>query len=224
MKTTRVESKGGCNQEGRPCASFEVTYPEFSGLKPDVSDRLSRKIENAIGYDNPEIDGFTLEQMGDQFVGDFERFQVDFPDNGMGWYFKTMVQVNVTSDTLISLAASSEYFTGGAHGGYTVYFVNINPSTAEDVTLHTFLKPGFEEVLNSEGQKSFRQVRGLSEEASLAEEGFEFRDGIFAVNNNYGFSQEGIVFVFNSYEIAPYALGPTEFVVPWEALREWRKF
>jgi hypothetical protein len=223
MKTFRIESKGGCDREERPCASFEVTYPVFQGLSSAVSESLMDYVNNAIAYDNPETGGYSIEQMGEQFVGDFERFQNDFPDNGMGWYFKTVFDVNIASDTLISLSASSEYFTGGAHGGYTVYFVNLNPITGEDVTLHSVLKPGFEKVLNSEGEKSFRQVRGFAEDVDPAEEGFGFSGGNFAVNDNYGFTAEGIVFFFNSYEIAAYALGPTKIVGPWEALGEWRR-
>lgn len=222
MMTTRIESSGGCPNEGVPCASFEVIYPVFENLKPEIAAKFSERINNAVAYDNPEASDFSIKQMGEQFVHDFEKYQQDFPDNTMGWFFKTSFTVQLLVDTLMSVSANSEFFTGGAHGGYTVYYVNINPSTGDEIKLQSVLKPGFEKTLNEEGEKSFRLVRGLSAGDELAEKGFEFPDGKFQLNTNYGFKKEGIVFFFNSYEIAPYALGPTEVLIPWEVLADWR--
>jgi len=222
MKTIRVESEG-CSNEDQPCTSFEVTYPVFLHLAPEISKTLLEKIENAIGYDNPEAEGFSIEKMGNRLVSDFKKFQGDFSENGFGWYFKASVDVQFATDSLLSLAATSEYFTGGAHGGYTVYFVNIDPISGEEITLHSLLKPGFEELLNLEGEKSFRQVKGLNENDTLALHGYEFPQGKFEVNSNYGFNKEGIVFFFNNYEIASYAVGPTEILIPWEVVATLRK-
>jgi hypothetical protein len=223
MKTVRVESKGGCAADDLPCARFEITYPEFKNLSVEVAATLLDKINYSIAYDNPETDGFSMEQLGEEFVTAYETFKRNDPDYGIGWYFNTQVTVNVAADTLISLASASEYFTGGAHGGYAVYYININPVTGEEVTLRSVLKPGHDMVLTSEGEKAFRTARGLSEMDDLAEHGFEFRNGAFQLNTNYGFKEEGIVFFFNPYEIAAYAVGPTEIVIPWEVLGEWRR-
>lgn len=223
MKTVHVESFQGCAQDSIPCASFEVIYPVFSKLKPEVSERLQILINEGVAYDNPEAEGLSIEEMANQFTHDFEKFYTEFPENSTNWYFKTSFEVQLASDTLISLSANSEFFTGGAHGGYSIYFVNVDPANGNKVSLQTYLKAGFEDVLNEEGEKSFRQVRELKDEDNLAEQGFEFPNGKFTVNTNYGFRMEGIVFVFNSYEIAAYAMGPTEILIPWEVLVNWRK-
>jgi hypothetical protein len=223
MKTIRIESKGGCRSDSVACASFEVSYPEFHDLKPEAQEKLEELINRAIAYDNPEADEFSIEEMGNQFVNDFDSFQSEFPENEFGWYFKTTFEVLSNSDTLISLGAASEFFTGGAHGGYTVYYVNMNPETGNTVALQNVLKPGFDAFINQVGEEAFRKSRELSPEDNLAEKGFEFPDGKFALNENYGFKAEGIVFFFNSYEIAPYAMGPTEVLILWESLVEFRK-
>lgn len=223
MKTVRIESKGGCRSDSVACASFEVIYPEFYDLKPEVKEKLNKSINRAIAYDNPEADEFSIEEMGNQFVNDFDTFQSEFSENQFGWYFKTNFEVLFNADTLISLSAGSEFFTGGAHGGYTVYYVNMDPETGNPVTLQNVLKPGFENILNQAGEQAFRKVRELAPDDDFAEQGFEFPDGKFTLNENYGFKAEGIVFFFNSYEIAPYAMGPTEVLIPWESLVEFRK-
>jgi hypothetical protein len=224
MKLVSRESAEGClGINTTPCARFQIEFPYFENLTQEVQEKFVDKVTAAIAYDNPETEGFSMEQMADQFIHDFIRFRDESTDSVLSWNFTTQFEVLLVSDTLISLAARSEYFTGGAHGGYGVYFVNISPATGDAVTLASFLKPGFENILNQEGEKAFRQVREIPNGESLDMHGFEFMEDSFEVNSNYGFREEGIVFVFNSYEIAAYALGPTEFLVPWESLGEWRR-
>ena len=63
----------------------------------------------------------------------------------------------------------------------------------------------------------------LPDTASLNENYYEFPDDKFQLNQNYGFRKDGIVFYYNNYEIAPYAAGPTEVVIPYESVRTWIK-
>ena len=73
------------------------------------------------------------------------------------------------------------------------------------------------------GEQIFRQVKEIPDTASLNENYFEFADDTFQLNKNYGFRKEGIVFYYNNYEIAPYAAGPSEVLIPYERIREWLK-
>jgi hypothetical protein len=223
QKTIRTESTGGCASQIFPCANFEVSYPEFNQLSETVKEVLTERMHQAIAYDDPESDGYSFQDMADGFVEDFEHFQNEFPDNHFSWYFKSRYDILINSDTLLSLSATSEYFTGGAHGGRSVYFINIDPMTGKEVDLNTLLKPGFDEVLAIEGEKSFRKVRGLDSQINLAEAGFEFPEGKFTVNTNYGFTADGIVFFFNAYEIAPFSSGTTEIMIPWKILSVFQK-
>jgi hypothetical protein len=38
------------------------------------------------------------------------------------------------------------------------------------------------------------------------------------LNDNFAVAKRGIIFYFNSYEIAPYAMGPTELLIPYAKL------
>jgi hypothetical protein len=79
------------------------------------------------------------------------------------------------------------------------------------------------EFLREAGEEEFRAERELGPEVSLEEAGFSFPDNRFSLNDNYGFSKEGIVFFFNGYEVAAYAEGPTAIVIPYEKLVGWYK-
>lgn len=221
MKTFRVESKGGCKADTLQCAYFEVTYPEFSGLDTTVVNVIRQKMDAAVSLGNPESQGQSMRQIGQIFIQDYDDFKSEIPEAFGGWHYKAEILVEVLTDSLLSLSVHDEYYTGGAHGGSGVYFININPKTGEEFTLDNLLKPDYTDALTLLGNREFREARELADTASLSETYFEFPENEFELNKNYGFKNEGIVFYYNNYEIAPYAAGPTEVLIPYSDLREW---
>lgn len=222
-RTFRVTSDGDCEGDTSSCASYSVEYPVFEGLSPAVDDSLTLHISRAVDTGNPLADTLSFEIAGRKFIQDFKEAKEEFPEGAMGWYYNASVEVNVMSDTLLSLAASTESFTGGAHGGFGKYFINLNPSTGAAITLNDFYKIGYDEALRQSAEAAFRQALEIDTSSSLADAGFEFADDKFKLNSNYGFTDKGIVFVFNIYEIGPYILGAQEILVPYEKIKEWRK-
>ncbi len=223
MKTFRLESKGGCNDDSVTCASFEINYPVFAGLPQPAMDSLTREIAKSVSSGNPEIDSLSFEQDGKTFIAQFESFVAEYPDNAMGWSFNAKVDVAINGDSLLSLVATNEAFTGGAHGSYGTYFINLSPKTGKKITLSDLLKPGYEAALTKVGEEEFRSSLELADSIIYSEEGYEFADDVFALNSNYGFTKEGIRFAFNIYEVAPYVLGSQDFVIPYEKIKDWLK-
>lgn len=223
MKTFRLESAGGCKVDTTRCASYEIEYPEFKSLSKAANDSLMRKITESVDTGNPEIDSLSMQAAGKNFIDDFERTKKEFPESALGWFYKASVNINVMSDTLISLESNTEYFTGGAHGGYGTYFINIKPSTGETVKLSDVFKTGFEEELRLIAETEFRKALEAADTTSFEEEGFEFTDNQFTLNDNYGFTKDGIVFVFNVYEIGPYVSGAQEVLIPYNKIKHRMK-
>jgi len=223
LKTFHLESKGGCAVDTIPCASYEVAYPVFTGLPQAVLDSITKGIALTVSSGNPTLDSLSFEADGHAFVGEFESFVEEFEENTLGWSFDAAVDVVITSDSLISLVSTTEYFTGGAHGGYETYFINLHPVTGARVTLADVLKPGYEAALTAAGEEAFRQSIEFSDSTSYSEQGYEFPEDEFTLNSNYGFTPEGIRFVFNIYEVAPYVMGAQDFVIPYEKIKGWLK-
>jgi hypothetical protein len=223
MKNFRAESSAGCKNDSLHCASYEVNYPDFKGLDSAVERRIKQKMDATVSMGNPEAEGKSMQEIADGFIKDYEDFIKELPDESGGWYYNADVTVEVMTDTLISLSSHEEYFTGGAHGGSGTYFINVRPSTGATFTLDNFFKDGYMDPLTKIGEEVFRQVKEIPDTASLNENYFEFPDDKFQLNQNYGFRKEGVVFYYNSYEIAPYAAGPTEVLIPYERIRDWMK-
>lgn len=215
----RIESEGGCRADTARCASYEVSYPVFKGLDSAVVLELKRQIDASVSMGNPEAQGETMQAIGKKFVSDFDDFSKEMPDYGMGWYYEAGVNVEVLTDTLLSLSVTEEYFTGGAHGGHGTYYININPRTGKEFTLDNFFKPDYEEQLRQMGDRLFRREHEIADTASLQENMFEFPNDRFELNQNYGFTKDGLVFYYNSYEIAAYAAGPSEVLISYDSLK-----
>jgi hypothetical protein len=223
MKNFRVESSAGCTSDTLQCASYEVNYPEFSGLDSLTEKKIRREMEATVAMGNPEAEGKPMKQIAEDFIQEYEDFKKEMPDAAGGWYYNAVVTVEVLTDTLISMTVQQDYYTGGAHGGMETYFINVNPGTGAEFTLDNLLKSGYQKPLATIGEQVFRKVKEIPDTASLNENYFEFADDTFQLNKNYGFRKEGILFYYNNYEIAPYAAGPSEVLIPYERIKEWLK-
>lgn len=221
MKSFHAESEN-CKLDSVSCATFDFLYPVFPKLDTTVQRVLADQL-NAIISNSEQTKGGSIEQQGHAFIEDFAKMKNEVPDLGLGWYFEAKANVILNADSVISIQVDSDMFTGGAHGMYSVSFINADPKTGALYLIDSFLKPGYQTYLNELGEEEFRKEQELADTTSLEEAGFSFPENKFQLNENYGFRKEGIVFVYNSYEVAAYAVGPTEIIIPYEKLRGWFK-
>jgi hypothetical protein len=152
---------------------------------------------------DPDAEDKSVQQIATEFIANYNEFTREFSDSGQGWFYQGQARVNVLLDTLISLSVDEEYYTGGAHGGNGRYFINVDPRTGKEYTRNDFFNPAFESELHRTGEVEFRRQRQLADTASLQQNYFEFPENTFRLNENFGWTPEGIVFYFNNYEIAP---------------------
>jgi hypothetical protein len=216
MKTVLAESQPGCDSDTTACAKFEVNYPVLLGVDTMVQAAINERIVDILAA-APASPGQTIEGLGKDFIADFDAFQRENPEFGLGWYFDGNVSVLIASDTLISLQVDAESFTGGAHGSFTTRFVNVDPVTGTDYLLGALLRPGYEADIARLAEEDFVRQRMP---ADTAQTGLE---SPFKLNDNYGFRKEGVVFYFNDYELGSYAEGATEILIPYERLAAWMK-
>lgn len=226
MKNFNLESAGGCASDTIPCASYEVEYPEFSGLDSVVVRKITHKIDSVVTTGYSEGLPQTFRETAPVFIQQYEDYKtesegMDVPEQG--WSFHALIKPELISDSLISLSVTRDEYAGGAHPNSSTAYINVNPENGNDISLKDVLKPGFNDVLTKAGEKGFRKAHELSDTASFQFNDFEFENNRFQLTNNYGFTKSGIVFYYNSYEVAPYAMGPTEVIIPYEEVKDWLK-
>jgi hypothetical protein len=119
---------------------------------------------------------------------------------------------------ILSFRCDSDEDAGGVHPFGNTLFVNFDMRTGRILTLSDLLKGGALPKLTSIFEAQFRRDRSLSSSESLSDQGYNFPGGHFKLNDNFGVGEKDLLFVFNTYEIAAGAAGPTEIVMPYQAI------
>ena len=109
--------------------------------------------------------------------------------------------------------------TGGAHGNDSIVLLNFNPENGN-------LYSHSEIIDDIDGFKSLAEtyfmntLKDESETTSISE---FFFGKAFQLPENIGFNDEGIILLYNVYEIASYDQGYTEFIIPFEDANSYLK-
>ena len=109
-------------------------------------------------------------------------------------------------------------YTGGAHGNNYLIIRNYDLSTEGLVTEEDLFRPDYFEPLHKLLVSALiEQTEEASTERELKKLGYSIED--IVPNDNFSVSEEGITYVYNPYEIAPYAMGRTRIFLPWDTIR-----
>lgn len=216
---------GSCDSTGAGCAKILFEFPEIKyAYTESVKDSISRQIQNTL-LSNYTVGANinSLDSLSKLFFFDYQDMSKDFPGYNLPWELNNTISVIYNDNSIVSLQSEFYHFTGGAHGNSGVYFANFNSLDGRKLNLSDLLVSNYEVELNKIAEEIFRKNKELSSEENLQEAGFWFEGNKFALNNNYGIKSDGLVFYFNSYEIAAYAMGPTEILIPYKQIKSLTK-
>lgn len=209
-----IEDKFGDCDGSSSCGKIEIEYPFFSNNSKSSDDKLNQFITKSItSFYKVE----TVEQTSKKFIDEFTSFTEDFPDNTNNkWFVSMHYKVISNNDNTLSLAFHMEGYTGGAHGFSTLTYSNFNPKTGDKLKLEDIITNVDE--LRIIARNTFIEENDLDPSKSLNTQGFWFKDDIFSLNKNFIISSKEMIFHYNQYEIAPYAEGPIEIIIPLSKL------
>ncbi len=216
-----------CATDSVRCARVFITYPvatqgdaaALSAINDSVMFYIRQTVSVFAG--SPESIPATLEEAAAGFIGEYEVYQQEQTDFITPWEIETNGKVLHQSPEVVSLEIDNYSYAGGAHpNGYSI-LLNFDAKTGakiDPVEKVTDVKK-----LTQLAEAKFREARELEADADLNEEGF-FWGGPFALPANIAITDKGLYFVYNAYEAAAYALGPTDFVLTYEELKDiWKK-
>ena len=118
----------------------------------------------------------------------------------------------------LTVEESSHVHEGGAHGYGFSRFWNLDIATGKSVELADFVNPGREEKWASLGRAAILEQRGLQPGSSLVKAGLH--EDHLELNTTWFLVPGGIGFRYAPYEIASYAMGEFEFILPWKDIFE----
>lgn len=188
----------------------EVNIPNASGNE-DIANRINSVITKdvmaSLHIGEPDnISSKTIEESMTSFNKEFQTFKTDFPETLEQWEAQIDGEVMFQSLEMISIAITSYVNTGGAHGTLNISFLNFETKTGHLIPNNKLFKniEGFEKIAQTYFDKTIKD-----------------KDAIFDVNTfklpiNIAYTEEGVVLLYNTYEIAPYSTGIIEFTIPFE--------
>lgn len=216
--TTSSISKKSENCSGDDCTRVNVDYPKFDGnsklndaIKLKISEYLAEFVMGASETQTPE-------SIASLFITSYEDFKKEFPEVEASWYINMNVIPLYQSKDFLSFKFNTESYGGGAHANTETHFVNFSPKGKILDRFSYFIRD--KQQLTELAEIQFRKNNKLNESESLTAAGFNFDNDKFSLSENFGFDKKGMIFYYNSYDIASYAEGPSMLVVPFDQLKD----
>ena len=111
---------------------------------------------------------------------------------------------------ILSYSITKYSFTGGAHGMTAESALNFDMKTGNLLTESGFFKEGYKDRLSE--LLSSRLAESLENPSDTS---MLFTQEI-GPNGNFTAGEEGVTYIYNQYEIGPYAMGIIRVTLPWE--------
>lgn len=168
---------------------IEAHYPQF-GI-PSVDAKIKATIEKSIA--------------------EFKTYPANPPESAVPKNeFTSSFNSAYVGPDVVSVALVISEYTGGAHPNSNILSVNVAPRSGKEIALDDVLAM-IGKTLAQVAKESLAQVQAKIGADAIFPEGVDAKPDNF---NTYLISKDSVVFIFNSYQVAPYAAGPqsAEFV------------
>lgn len=195
-----------------PTTEIELTllFPD-KYMVPGVSDSVKRIITKS--FFGPGFSAVEPNKMMDDFKKEnwdnYLKQNEEWHKQGVSFSWEQMISMSVAfnSNYLLCLEYLKYAFTGGAHGMTNISYDIVYLETGQLLTYTDIFKENTDDSLSVLLTNQLRKDYQVPEDVSLSKAGF-FVDTVNP-NRNIYVTGNGIGFLFNSYEIAPYATGAT---------------
>lgn len=187
----------------------EVNIPKAEGNKSisnQINSEIQKKVISALHIGNlNDIHSPSIEESIASFNYEYKVFNKDFPESPQLWEAQIDGEVIYQSDELTTIAITSYKNTGGAHGNLNISFLNFDSKTGQKLDNSQL----FTDI------KSFKAIAKTYFEEEIKEKNLLTDYKTFELPENIGYSENGIILLYNTYEVAPHATGIIEFAIPF---------
>lgn len=218
---------GECKGDTTPCISVSVRYPSATaGI-----DTARRAINDSIaGYVMGTLvghvtDGATerdgpIDLVIAELFGEYQAFVREAGEDRTfitPWEITIDGKVVYKSAPVITVEISTYSYTGGAHPNYWTAYKNFDPTTGRLLSVESVASDA--KKLEALAEKEFRRSNNIGAKADLEKAGYWFSENVFSLPVNFAFTDQGLLFLYNPYEVASYAQGPIDVLLPYSQLK-----
>lgn len=225
-ETRVINDTLGCTDSAYLCLTIHIAYPEAiegpEELQYAVNYYLLATIGDQLkGYLSEKTSKRELLPLVELVKNTFTEMTSDIEEEEHNWQIDIQSTVTFTNDKLLVLETQTEDYTGGAHGNRYIIYGNLSKPGGDELSYSDFVADmdGFK----ASAEVSFRNAQELAPNADLEAYGYFFEDGVFQLPEQFAFTEDGLLLVYNTYEIGPYSMGIIQFTMPYEQLRDFVK-
>ncbi|RYC70268.1 MULTISPECIES: DUF3298 and DUF4163 domain-containing protein [Spirosoma] len=215
-----------CDTTSNRGVNVSVSYVLLSDDEPGASTINGQLSDMAVSSVTDWLDSATvaanpgsrsdLNKAAALFAADYQNMLTEMGSLGGCWELKTTADTVFSNENVLTVKMETYAYTGGAHPNSNQSFFTFNRETGQPLNLSDMVSDTV--ALLGVVEKAFRKQQQLLPQYNLEERGYFLHDGRFFLPANVGLSPKGMIFYYNPYEIAAYAVGPIEVTVPYEQL------
>ncbi len=200
------------------CVEIDFNYPYLqkgseslkNAIEVWANDFMVSLVAFAVEPDNLP----PLEEAIQSFINLHDESTDEFPDASAYYFAQTRDTILLNDNKYLTIKMDGFNYAGGAHPNSTSQVATWSATDGSQIKLEDIIAdlPALQRL----AEKKFEEVR-----AEDFKEGFSF-DEIFTFKlaDNTGLVRDGIYFCYVPYEVAPYVMGFTEFVIPYSEIED----
>jgi len=210
-------------EEGQADSLFFSVSLEYvvTGMKVEIRQSINKAIV-AQAFDLEGGDG-TLEETAiryrENLIDEYMNENAVLENGVRSWEDRLTGAFQAKYKNYMNYLVSYYSFRGGAHGIQTLSQIVFDAKTGEQVHEADLFAPGYEEPV--------AQLLRLAVKSAMEQEDPELMQLVnleeVRPNGNFSLHEDGVEWLFQPYEVGPYALGIVSATLTWEDLRPFMK-
>jgi hypothetical protein len=209
---------------GSPVAEIEMTflYPSEKYVQPEIVDSVRKIIVNSYfseGFSVAAPDTMLVNFETEYFSNYVAQNENWHETGGASFNWEKVISMSVVynNNYMLCLEYLKYAYSGGAHGMSNIAYDIIYLDNGQLLTFADVFEEGTETALSELLTKQLRKDYEIPDDVTLKEAGF-FVDKVDP-NRNIYVNGNGLGFLYNSYEIAPYAQGTTNIFLEFQQIK-----
>jgi hypothetical protein len=197
-----------------PALTIRLELLDFSAEDPDLGKLLNSALYRGLGVrdyarDLVRVQAIEYREMGAEVLNNPAMMN----SATLNWSYEEILETGFASPRLLVLSRDRAFYSGGAHPNYDRAYFVFDREVAMRVRLSDIVREASKPALQRLVNRELRAAKNLGSGDSLKAAHFFVDEA--ELSENFFFSPEGLGFHWDPYEIAPYAEGYVEVIVPF---------
>jgi hypothetical protein len=204
------------------CPEITIKIPIAKEV-PIVADSINKKVfsvlKKIIYFGEKPYAATNYKELTAAFIGSYEKLQKEFPNDNFGWEAKVEGSIKYQSENILNIEIDHYTYTGGAHGYQGLRSLLFDPNSGASIsTTDLFID---KVAFTAFAEKKFRAKYKIPINKSINSTGLMFENEIFSLPQNIFYTDQGLLLYYNTYEVASYAEGTKEILLPYKEVADY---